>query len=74
MIALIRTNDPITLSFAQSLLKDSSIESFIADTHMSVLEGSVGAIQRRLMVLDEDLVAATRVIREAGLEAELLHQ
>jgi putative signal transducing protein len=74
MIALIRTNNPITLSFAQSLLKDSSIESFVADTHMSVLEGSVGAIQRRLMVLEEDLAAATRVMEQAGLAAELLRQ
>ena len=72
MICIIRTNDPVTLSFAQAILKDSHIECFIMDQHMSLMEGSVGAIPRRLMVIDEDVDAARRALTLAGLEDELV--
>ena len=72
MICIIRTNNPVTLSFAQAVLKDSQIEYFIMDQHMSLMEGSVGAIPRRLMVIDEDEFAARRALTLAGLENELV--
>lgn len=72
MICIIRTNDPVTLSFAQAVLKDSQIEHFVLDQHMSLMEGSVGAIPRRLMVIDEDEFAARRALTLAGLEDELV--
>lgn len=62
----------MTLSFAQAVLKDSQIEYFIMDQHMSLMEGSVGAIPRRLMVIDEDEFAARRALTLAGLENELV--
>ena len=71
MIAIIKTNNPVTLSYAQSVLNDHDIGSFIADTHASILDGSVGAIPRRLMVVDEDLAAAREVLEKAGIEEEL---
>ncbi len=70
MIAIIKTNNPVTLSYAQSVLNDHDIGSFIADTHASVIEGSIGAIPRRLMVIDEDLAEARKVLTAAGLEEE----
>jgi len=70
MIAIIKTNNTVTLSYAQSVLNDHDIGSFIADTHASILDGSVGAIPRRLMVIDEDVVEAREVLAAAGLEAE----
>lgn len=71
MIAIIKTNNPVTLSFAQAVLRDGDIEFFVADTHVSILEGSIGAIPRRLMVLEDDEGDAREVLARAGLEKEL---
>jgi len=68
MKELLRTNDPVRLSFIEALLKDSGIESVVFDAHFSVLEGSVGILPRRLMVLEEDYDAARRLLRETGQE------
>jgi len=70
MIAIIKTNNTVTLSYAQSVLNDHDIGSFIADTHASILDGSVGAIPRRLMVLDEDVTEAHEILAAVGLEDE----
>ena len=66
MKELVRTNDPVLLSWLTALLKDSGIEAILFDAHTSVLEGSANAIQRRLMVVNEDYAAARRIITEAG--------
>ena len=66
MKELLRTNDPVRLSWLTVLLTDARIESIILDNHTSVLEGSIWAIQRRLMVADEDYVRARRVLADAG--------
>ncbi len=50
MIELFRSNDPIELSWAQSVLADEGITSHIFDYHASIIEGSIGALPRRLMV------------------------
>lgn len=71
MIAIIKTNNPVTLSFAQAVLRDCDIEFFVADTHVSILEGSIGAIPRRLMVLGDDEGDAREALAGAGLEKEL---
>jgi len=54
MIELFRSNDPIELSWAQSVLADEGIGSHIFDYHASIIEGSIGALQRRLMVDGEE--------------------
>ena len=66
MKELVRTNDPVLLSWLQALLTDAGIGSNIFDTHTSILEGSAGAIPRRLVVADLDLRAAKKVLMEAG--------
>jgi hypothetical protein len=71
MLELIRTNDPVLLSFSESLLKDAGLRCFIADAHMSVLEGSAGFIQRRLLVDVADGEEAAEILTDAGLGAEL---
>ena len=63
---LIRTNDPVLLSWLKALLADRGIESVVFDTHTSVLEGSASAIPRRLMVGDDDHPEARRALAEAG--------
>jgi len=68
MRELLRTNDPVKLSWLQALLADAGIEAVVLDTHTSIVEGSIGAIPRRLCVLAEDLERARRVLDEAGEE------
>ena len=70
MIAIIKTNNPVTISYAQSVLNDNDIGWFVADTNASIIEGSIGAIPQRLMVLDEDVIDAKEVLAAAGLEDE----
>jgi len=71
MVELIRANDPVLLSFAESLLEEAGFNVLLVDTHMSVLEGSIGAIPRRLLVVDDEADAARRLLRDAGLAGEL---
>ncbi|MCZ6606160.1 MAG: DUF2007 domain-containing protein [Rhodospirillales bacterium] len=65
MVELIRTNDPVLLSWLTAALRGEDIEAVVLDTHTSVMEGSISAIPRRIMVLDRDLLRARRVLAEA---------
>jgi len=67
MIELLRSNDPVLLSFAEALLRDAEIGAVILDQHMSVLEGSIGALTRRLMVAEDDVPRARRLLTAAGV-------
>ena len=71
MIELMRSNDPVLISFVGSLLKDAEIEHFIADEHMSILDGSIGALPKRVMIDEERLDQARRLLRDADLGHEL---
>ena len=72
MREILLTNDPVVLSFARSLLDDAGVGVFVADTSMSVLEGSIGVFPRRLMVLAEEWDEAHRVLSDGGLASWLL--
>jgi hypothetical protein len=65
MKELLRTNDLVRLSWVEALLSDAGIECLVLDQHTSLIEGSVAAIQRRLMVDDRDLQRARALIAEA---------
>ena len=52
---------------AQDVLRADGIETYALDQHMSVLEGSLGILPRRLMVADRDQFIATSILREHGL-------
>ncbi|RIX98816.1 DUF2007 domain-containing protein [Aureimonas flava] len=71
MIELLRTNDPVLLSFAQALLRDADVIHLLADSHMSVLDGSIGILPRRLLVDGDDVERARRLLTDAGLAHEL---
>ncbi|MGV1761276.1 MULTISPECIES: DUF2007 domain-containing protein [Rhizobium] len=71
MHELIRTNDPVLLSFAESLMKDAGIHCFVADQAMSILEGSLGMLPRRFLVEEERADQARRILVDAGLGDEL---
>lgn len=66
MVELLRSNDPVRLSWVTALLADADIEAVVFDTHTSIIEGSIGALPRRLMVLDGDLSRARHVLETAG--------
>lgn len=68
MRELLRSTDPTILAFATALLQGEDIDCFPLDVHMSVLEGSIGILPRRLMVREEDLVRAQRVLRDNGID------
>jgi hypothetical protein len=72
MLEVLRSNDPVVISFAQTVLRGAGIGSFVADQHISIAEGSIGAFPRRIQVAAEDAAQARRVLAEAGLQAWLI--
>lgn len=73
MVEIVRTNDLVLVGFLQSLLENANIPVLVADMHISALEGMIGAFPRRILVPADHADRARRLIREAGLEAELRH-
>lgn len=67
MIELLRSNDAVLLSYVQSLLDGDGIEYLLLDSHMSIMEGSLGILPRRLMVSEDDKIRACRLLENAGL-------
>ena len=68
---LLRTNDPVLVSFVEALLRDAGIECHVADANMSILEGSIGVFPRRILVAEGTLGEARQLLADAGLEAHL---
>ena len=60
------SNDPVRLSFLTALLADAGIPTVLLDEHASLVQGSIGAIPRRLMVAPEDEAYARTVLAQAG--------
>jgi hypothetical protein len=65
---VLKTNNPVLLSFAQVLLADAGIEAVVFDAHMSVIEGSLGVLPRRLMVPDEQFARAESILKDGLAE------
>nr|WP_319248355.1 DUF2007 domain-containing protein [uncultured Celeribacter sp.] len=70
MKQLLRTTDPTQIVYAKALLSGEDIDCFEMDVHMSVLEGSIGILPRRLMVRDDDLMQARRVLLDHDFTLE----
>lgn len=66
MKELLRSNDPVRLSWAEALLAAAGIDAVVLDSHTSVIEGSIGALPRRLMVADDDHQRARQLLADAG--------
>ena len=71
MRELVRTNNMVLVSAIGALLDGAKIPHLVFDQNMSVLEGSLGILPRRVLVADEDLNAARRLLIDAGLGHEL---
>ncbi len=71
MRELVRTNDDVLVNVIESLLGGAKIRHMVLDRNMSVLEGSLGILPRRILVADDQVDAARRLLRDAGLGHEL---
>lgn len=71
MREIVRTNNAVLVSAIGALLDGARIPYLVLDQNMSVLEGSLGVLPRRLLVADEDVDSARRLLTEAGLAHEL---
>ena len=71
MRELMRTNDLVAISFATALLRDAGIPHAVMDENMSVLEGSIGILPRRLLVDGDRIAQSARILRDADLGAYL---
>ena len=67
MTELLRTNDAVLISAIEALLKGAGIECMVADRYMSVMEGSIGVLPRRMLVADDDSKRARKLLTDAGL-------
>ena len=68
MEELLRTTDPTLVPYAKALLDAEDIDCFVFDVNMSILEGSIGILPRRVMVRREDLFRARAILRDNGIE------
>ncbi len=64
MKELLRTTDPTVIAFASALLSGEDIDCFEVDVNMSILEGGIGIFPRRLLVREDDLIRAERVMTD----------
>lgn len=71
MEEIIRTNDLVLISFIESLLREAGIGFVVADQNMSVIEGSLGILPRRVLVASDSVEEARGLLTEAGIGAEL---
>jgi hypothetical protein len=71
MEEIIRTNDLVLISFIESLLREAGINFVVADQNMSVIEGSLGILPRRILVPTDSAEEARGILTEAGVGAEL---
>jgi len=68
---IVRTNDAVLVTAIEALLNGAGIPHWVLDRNMSIVEGSLGILPRRVLVADEHLSAARRLLTDAGLGHEL---
>ena len=71
MRELIRTNDMVLVSAVVALLEGARIRHLVLDQNMSVLEGSLGVLPRRILVAEGHERTARKLLEDAGLGKEL---
>ena len=69
MRVVLKSNNPVILSYATHVLEESGIEALVFDTHASIMDGSTIMVPRRVMVADEDFNRAEKLLRDAVPEA-----
>jgi len=74
MIELVRTNDAVVISFIEALMRDAGIAYQVADQNMSIVDGSLGILPRRILVDAEQADAARKILVDAGIANEIRDQ
>jgi hypothetical protein len=67
MRLIVRATDPVLISFVEALFRDAGIAMHVADANISIMEGSIGAFPRRVLVRDQDWTRAAQLLDEADL-------
>jgi Putative prokaryotic signal transducing protein len=67
MREILRSNDVVLINFVVVLLRDAGLAPLLADEHVSSIEGSIGALPRRVLIPSDELTRAKRVMQEADL-------
>ncbi len=68
MIELLRSNDAVLMSFVRTLLNEADIPFTMLDQNMSIMEGSLGVLQQRIVVDEGALEEARTLLADAGVE------
>ena len=71
MRELVRTNDIVLVSAIGALLDGANIHHLVLDQNMSIIEGSLGVLPRRILVHEDDNQQARQLLSDAGLGHEL---
>ena len=66
MTELMRTNDLVLISAVEAILRAAHIDCHVADRHMSAVEGSIGALPRRVLIASDDAARARQILQAAG--------
>jgi hypothetical protein len=66
MVVIVSTNDVVRLTFLLSLLRDGGFQPVLYDGNMAAVEGSIGAVMRRIAVPEDQADAARQFLRDAG--------
>lgn len=74
MKELVRTNDAVLISFIEALMRDAGIAYLVADQNMSVLDGSLGILPRRVLVEEDEIARARSILADAGIGDEIEKQ
>jgi hypothetical protein len=67
MREILCSNDAVLINFVVVLLRDAGLNPLLADEHVSAIEGSIGALPRRILIASEELAQAKRVMNEADM-------
>lgn len=73
MRLLARISEPVLLTYIEALLRNAGIPFDVADRHISLIEGSIGAFPRRVLVQDEHWSRAAELLKEADLGQWIAH-
>jgi hypothetical protein len=68
---IVRTNDPVLVTAIEAVLKGAGIPYQVFDQNMSVMEGSIGILPRRILVPDDQVAQARQLLQDAGFGNEL---
>jgi hypothetical protein len=71
MKELLRTNNPVFLSWVTALLRSEGLDPIVFDAHAAAADGSISAVQRRVMVADDEHERARQILEDAGEGARL---